>query len=104
MKCVIPAPLSSIDFSRPRKRSLPLPPPQNSITHSKHYCSSNPMVGKHPLSKETLNALCEVNKEAAIFTSLTCYEVKDASDARTGKKNAVLKVKQSVNPVNRCSV
>ena len=54
-KCVIPAPLSSIDFSRPRKGSLPRP--QTSITHSRHYCCSNPEVGKQPLSKEALKAL-----------------------------------------------
>eukprot|EP00795_Rhopilema_esculentum_P015969 gene15969-7301_t len=84
-KHVIPAPLSSIDFSQPRKKTLPKP--QTNITEYKNYSCLDPTVGEDAISVHMLKKLHKIYPKAAVFTSLPLYDILD-NEAQSSEKDA----------------
>ena len=67
-KSVQPAPLSAIDFGRPKKHTLPAISTRDILV--KNYSCSDPTTGSNPISNEKLSALYKISPNSAIFTSL----------------------------------
>eukprot|EP00795_Rhopilema_esculentum_P015958 gene15958-7289_t len=84
-KHVIPAPLNSIDFSQPRKKTLPKP--QTNITEYKSYSCLDPTVGEDAISVHMLKKLHKIYPKAAVFTSLPLYDILD-NEAQSFEKDA----------------
>ena len=90
-KHVSPAPLSAINFSRPKKGSLPKP--QKPVVRNRHYSCFDPTNRQHPISKEDLAELFEINKDAVVFTSLP---VSEFAKAKAGGERCQVDVKEIV--------
>ena len=90
-KHVSPAPLSAISFSRPKKGSLPKA--QKPVVRNRHFSSFDPTNRKYPISKEDLAELFEINKNAAVFTSLP---VSEFTTAKAGGEKCQADVKEIV--------
>lgn len=72
-KHVTAAPVSAIDFSRLKQRSLPKQ--QKRVVLNKHFSSQDPTNSKEgAISRKKLAELHEIYPQAAIFTSLPSYE------------------------------
>ena len=75
-KHVSPAPVSGIDFSRPKPRSLPKPQKKVKV-QNKHFSCQDPTISKAgAISREQLVKLHEIYPQAAVFTSLPAHEFK----------------------------
>eukprot|EP00112_Aurelia_sp_Birch-Aquarium-sp1_P018060 Seg4256.2 transcript_id=Seg4256.2/GoldUCD/mRNA.D3Y31 product="hypothetical protein" protein_id=Seg4256.2/GoldUCD/D3Y31 len=71
-KCVTPAPLSAINFSRPKKQSLP--PATKKKVPNKHFSCYDPASGSDPIKRDDFDALYHAYPKAAVFTSLPSDE------------------------------
>ena len=72
---VLPAPLLAIDFSRPRKKSLPKYQKKTAKPRSCSYL--DPTVGDDGIPILMLKKLHSIYVKAAVFTSLPLYDITD---------------------------
>ena len=83
-KFVTPAPLSAIDFSRPKKQSLPAAAKKK--VSNKHFSCYDPASGSNPIKREDFAALYHAYPKAAVFTSLPSDELDKTGFKKLTKK------------------